>query len=190
MRSRYVMAVVLGCMVFSPLVAQELPNTKELGRAAVEYRDDAVHLVAAYYYSQLNHETRWLLIETALTTEARTTIPREAFRLMTPTGVEIALASQERFFRETEQTRLLLQNAALVRHNVRSYFNRRPRVEPLRFFSLPPGPLVQSDVRVDRFRVVTGDLFFEARTGTWEQGVYTLVLDHEGTHAAVPIDLR
>jgi len=177
-------------MVFWPLAAQELPNTKELGRAAVEYRDDGVHLVAAYYYSQVNHETRWLLIETALTTEARTTIPREAFRMMTPAGVEIALASQERFFRETEQIRLLLQNAAMVRHNVRSYFNRRPQVEPLRFFSLPPGPLVQSNVRVDRFRVVVGDLFFETPTGVWEQGIYTLVLDHEGTHAAVPIDLH
>jgi len=142
MRSRCVMALVMAFAIVLPVATQDLPNTKELGRAAIEYRDDTVHLVAAYYYSQLNHETRWLLTETGLTTEVRTTIPREAFWLILPAGIETPLAAQERFSRETEQTRLLRQNAALVRHNLRSYFNRRPQVEPLRFFSFPPGPLV------------------------------------------------
>ena len=190
MRSRCVMVLGMAFAVVLPVATQDFPNTKELGRAAIEYRDDTVHLVAAYYYSQLNHETRWLLIETGLTTEIRTTIPREAFWLISPAGIKVPLAAQERFSRETEQTRLLLQNVALVRHNLRSYFNRRPRVEPLRFFSLPPGPLVQSNVRVDRFRLVTGDLFFEAPTGVWDPGTYTLVLEHEGAHAAVPIQLQ
>lgn len=39
--------------------ADELfPNTKSRGRAAVEYRDDAIQAVAAYYYSQREHESR------------------------------------------------------------------------------------------------------------------------------------
>ena len=39
------------------------PNTKDLGHAVVEYEDDAIKVVAAYKYSQQNHDSRWLLIE-------------------------------------------------------------------------------------------------------------------------------
>ena len=43
------------------------PNTSDLGRAAVEYEDDALQVVAAYYYSQRHHDSRWLLIEIGVT---------------------------------------------------------------------------------------------------------------------------
>jgi hypothetical protein len=62
------------------------PNTKEHGRAAIEYRDDAIQLVAAYYYSQRNHDSVWLLIEAGVSTEERMTVDRDAFRLITPDG--------------------------------------------------------------------------------------------------------
>jgi len=164
------------------------PNTTELGGAAIQYKDDAVHLVAAYYYSQHNHDSRWLLIEAAVSTEERMTIHRDAIRLITPDGVDVTLATQRRFARDSQRTRLLIQQAATTRHGIGSYFTQR--AENFRFFRLPSGPVVSDDFVVDNFRVAGGDLFFESSTGSWENGTYTLVIEHEGMRAAVPIELE
>ena len=166
------------------------PNTTERGRAAVEYKDDAINLVAAYYYSQFNHDSRWLLIEAAVSTEDRMTIHRDSLRLITPDGVEITLAAQERFARDIQRVRLLLQNATPTRHGVRLYFNRRNRSENFRFFRLPRDRVVSDGFVIDANRVAWGDLFFESPTGAWEDGTYTLVIEHEGVRAAVPIELE
>ena len=172
------------------LAQDGFPNTKELGRAATEYRDDALHLVAAYYHSQLEHDNRWLLIEAAFTTEELSTVPRTAFRLVMPDGVEVPLAEQRHFSADHPRVRQLLQNASLTRHDVVSYFNRRGRVEQFQFFTVPSGQTVHVDVQADQFRVAAGDLFFEAPTGAWAEGLYTLILEHEDLRAAVPIELR
>ena len=166
------------------------PNTEERGRAAIEYRDDAIQFVAAYYYSQRNHDSVWLLIEAGVSTEERMTVHRDAIRLITPDGEELALATQESFGRDIERTRQLIQNAALTRHGAGSSFNRRPQSERFRFFTLPERGTVADDFVVDRFRAAFGDLFFEAPTGAWEEGTYMLVLEHEGVRAAVPIELE
>ena len=186
------LAVALVFTLPSTVQAQNegFPNTKEQGRAATEYRDDAIQLVAAYYYSQRNHESTWLLIEVALTTEERMTIHRDALRLITPDGTELALATQERFSRDVERVRQLVQNARTSRHGTGAYFNRRNQSEEIRFFSLPGSRLVANDFRVDRFRFALGDLFFESPTGAWQDGIYTLVLEHEETRVAVPIVLE
>ncbi len=169
---------------------EHFPNTKEWGRAAIQYRDDQLHLVAAYYYSQLEHGSRWLLIETAFTTEALSTIPRTAFHLITPDRRRVELSDQRDFTADHPRVRQLLQNAGTTRHDVVGYFNRRGRVEPFRFFALPSGRTVQEDVQADQFRVAAGDLFFQAPGGSWPAGIYTLVLEHEQLRAAVPIELR
>ena len=166
------------------------PHTKDWGRAAIQYKDDDIHLVAAYYYSQRNHDSHWLLIEAAVSTEERMTIHRDSIRLITPDGVEVTLAAQQRFGRDIPRVRLIIQNATTTRHDVRSYFNRRGRSESFRFFSLPGGPVVFDDFVVDSFRVAGGDLFFESPTGAWEDGTYTLIIEHEGVRAAVPIELE
>lgn len=186
------LSVVLVLTLASTAQAQneDFPNTKELGRAATEYRDDAIQLVAAYYYSQRNHDSTWLLIEAALTTEERMTIHRDALRLITPDGIEVALATQERFGQDIERVRQLVQNARLSRHGTWAYFNRLNQREEIRFFSLPGGRLVADDFVVDRFRFALGDLYFASPTGLWEDGIYTLVLEHDGGRAAVPIVLE
>ncbi|MDA1093524.1 MAG: hypothetical protein O3A25_09700 [Acidobacteria bacterium] len=165
------------------------PNTKSRGRAAVEYRDDAIQAVAAYYYSQREHESRWLLIEVALVSEERMSLPRTAFRLVSPDGQEIAVAEQSQFAEDSTRTTPLLQNARSTRHNVTSYF-RQQRWEDLRFFTVPFGPVVQDEFVIDKTRVVSGDLFFVAPTGAWADGTYALVVEHEGTRASLPIVLE
>jgi len=62
------------------------PANRERGRAAVEYRDKAAHIVAAYYYSQRHHDSRWIVIDSALSMEERSVLHREAFALRTPGG--------------------------------------------------------------------------------------------------------
>ena len=173
-------------------VAQDelFPNTEEKGRAAIQYQDDEIQLVAAYYYSQRNHDSRWLLIEAALTTAERMTIRRDAFRLITPDGTEVALPIQRRFSQDVERVRRLVQNASTSRHGTPAYFKARNQTEDIRFFSLPGGRTVANDFYVDRDRIALGDLFFLSPTGAWEDGTYTLVLEHEGVRAAVPIELE
>jgi hypothetical protein len=162
--------------------------TTERGRAAIEFKDDAIHLVAAYYYSQENHDSRWLLIEAAVSTEERITVHRDAFRLITPDGVEIPLAPHTRFRSDVERVRRLVQNASTTRHSISSYFTRW-RLEPFGFFRLPGTGTIRDDVVVDRDRTALGDLFFESPTAAWANGTYTLVVEWEGIRASVPIEL-
>jgi hypothetical protein len=163
---------------------------RQRGRAAVEYRDEEIHIVAAYYYSQRNHESRWLLIESGISTDAPATIKREAIALRTPQGREIPLATQRRIGEDVPRIEQLLQNAGVLSHNVASYFNQRDRTESMRLFTLPFGGVVSDSFVVDRHRVAVGPLFFEAPTGAWERGTYALIVRHEKGMAQLPINLE
>ena len=115
---------------------------------------------------------------------------RAAFRLIAPDGEEMVLAEQAEFARDSNRTRPLLQNARTTRHPVASYIRRRNFTEPLRFFTVSFGPVVQDEFVVDKNRVVHGDLFFIAPTGLWEDGTYSLIVEQNGVRAAVPIILE
>ena len=91
------------------------PNTSDRGRAAVEYEDDALQAVAAYYYSQENHDSRWLLIELAMSASSHMRIERDDIVLRRPDGREIALASQRDWRRDHQRVIPLLQNARVTR---------------------------------------------------------------------------
>ena len=160
------------------------------GRAAVEYRDKAIHVVAAYYYSQRNHDSRWLLIQTALSTTDEQIMRRGQFVLRTPAGREIPLATQTRIGEEVTRIEQLLQNAKVQGHDLVSYFKQRDRIEDMQFFRLPFGPVVHDEFIVDRDRVAVGPLFFESPTGAWERGTYALVIRHEKGSAELPIQLE
>ena len=62
------------------------PNTTDWGRAAVEFESDDLEVVAAYYYSQRHHDSRWLLIELAVSASKPMRIDREDITLITPDG--------------------------------------------------------------------------------------------------------
>ena len=174
------------------LAAQEEFSSanRQRGRAAVEYRDEEIHMVAAYYYSQRNHESRWLLIEAGISTDAPATIHRNQIALRTPQGREIPLATQRRIGEDVPRIEQLLQNAGVLSHNVASYFNQRDRTESMRLFTLPFGGVVSDSFVVDRHRVAVGPLFFEAPTGAWERGTYALIVRHEKGTAQLPINLE
>ena len=109
------------------------PNTQDRGRAAVEYKDDALQVVAAYYYSQRNHDSRWLLIEIAVGSTAPTRIRRSDVTLVTPDDRVVPLASQRAFSQDHRRTRLLRQTAVATRHPVEGYLRER-RAVPFQWF--------------------------------------------------------
>ena len=70
----------------SQLSAQTDHPAKHRGRAIVEFHDKAMHAVVAYNYSQRNHDSRWILIQSALTTSKESIVHRSDIVLRTPQG--------------------------------------------------------------------------------------------------------
>lgn len=195
-RRAQVMAGVLMAALLSPFglvgaAQQEFSsNNRERGRAAVEYKDADIHVVAAYYHSQRNHDSRWLMIETAVSTNDLQTIERKAFALRAPDGREIPLATQREVGKDTTQIERLLQNGSAVRHNVLSYFTQRDQAEGMRLFRLPFGDVVHDSFVTDPHRVSVGTLFFRSPTGAWAEGTYALIVRHSKGAAELPIRLE
>jgi hypothetical protein len=176
----------------SPLAAQQEFShaNKKHGRAVVEFRDKTIHVVAAYYYSQRNHDSRWLLIQTAISTADETIIHRNEIALRTPQGREIPLATQTRIGEDVNKVEQLLQNAKVQTHDVASYFRQQDRLEDMQLFRLPFGPVVHNEFIVDRDHVAIGPLFFEGPSGAWADGTYALVIRHGTNTAELPIELE
>ena len=164
-------------------------NTKKQGRAAVEYRDAEIHVVAAYYYSQNNHDSRWLLIQVAMSTTRNLTFDRKDITIVAPGGRTVELSSQEQFAADVNRVKTLVQNAAVLRHNTLSYFNERNRAESMRLFALNSGPVLTNFV-TDEHHVAVGDFYFASPTGRWDDGVYSLVIEKDGARAVLPIELQ
>jgi len=163
---------------------------RERGRAAVEFQDKDIHAVAAYYYSQRNHDSHWITIDLALSTTRRTTFRRESIALRTPAGREIPLATQTRVGEDTTKVEALLRHARVEGHDVLSYFSQRDHTYPMRLFTFPFNGVVLSEFLVDRNEVASGPLFFESPTGAWEDGTYALILRHQNGAAELPIRLE
>lgn len=184
-------AAVLAVAMPGASAQQEFKSAnRQIGKAAVEYRDKEIHVVAAYYHSQRNHESRWLLIESALSTTREAIIKREHIALRTPQGREIPLATQRRIGEDVKRVEQLLQNATVQTHPVASYFSERDRIEDMKMFRLPFGPVVHDEFIADRDHVAVGPLFFESPTGAWEKGTYALVVRHSNGVAELPIRLE
>jgi hypothetical protein len=190
---RYVsLAAALALLVGTGARAQQEFSSanRDRGRAAVEYRDQDVQIVAAYYYSQHNHDSRWIVIDAALSTTDRNVLPRQAFSLRTPAGRVIPLATQERVGEDTVNVERLLRHSSVEGHDVRTYFTQRDRTYGMKFFTFPFGGVVHNDFVVDRNEVAAGPLFFESPTGAWEKGTYALVVRHAKGVAELPIRLE
>jgi hypothetical protein len=81
------------------------------------------------------------------------TIPSEAFRLITPVGIEITRAAQQWFSDDIPRTRLRVQSASATRHSITLYFNQRTQSGNFQCFSPPYGPTVHNRFMIDDRRV-------------------------------------
>jgi hypothetical protein len=169
----------------------ELAHVKQLGAALSEYNDGNVHAVAAYYYSQRNHDSAWVLVELGFNSQRAVQINRDRIELATPSGDVVPLSGHRRWALDATRATRLLQQVRPTRHQVRSYFKEIADITRLRFFIRPDdrGTIVDAmDSTSDQ--VLLGDLFFESPTGAWERGRYVLAIGHARGVAQLPIELR
>jgi len=175
----------------SRTVPKEFDHVRTLGRALSEFRDSRIHVVAAYYYSQINHDSPWLLIQLGTMGVAAMKIERNAIELVTPKGRVVRLASQTRWAADARRNTLLLQQSTSLRHPVSSYFTPTNGGTGLRFFARPPGMgTVQEVVYLKRDELAVGDLLFESPTRLWDEGTHALFIRYDGAEAVLPIELR
>lgn len=170
---------------------REFSHVSQQGAALVEYHDGVTQAVAAYYHSQRNHDTPWLLIEVGVSSSRSLVLRRDRVRLVSPSGQVVPLAAQTRWGGDSARARGLLQQARTTRHQVRTYFRGPRDGVGLRFFGRPEqGQTVVDVAQIAPEEVLLGDLLFESPTGAWERGTYALEIEHEGGTAALPIELR
>ena len=174
----------------SAQVGQAFPNTNKYGRATIEYRHKGLGVVANYDYSQRNHSGPWLLIDVALESTDRFVLHRTNFKLITPDGQTIPLASQQQGRNDMPNINLLIQNAKIHRKDLDSYFPQRDRHEAFNFFSLPFVRSITDEAIVDNDRVAQGPLLFQSQSGNWKEGTYRLVLTNDKAKAELPITLQ
>ena len=192
--TRVLVALTFCCATLALAVpqvtAQQGSPARKLGKAVVEYRDKAIHLVIAYNYSQRNHDSTWLYLETAVTSPDDMKIRREDIALRTPQGQTIPLATQRQVGDDTKQVEQLLQNARSVSHDVPSYFRSHTYTEDMQLFRLPFGRIVHDEFIIGREFLAVGPFFFASPTGSWENGTYALVVRHKNGVAELPIELE
>jgi hypothetical protein len=186
------LAIASGSLIAqSRSVPREFDRVRTLGRALSEFKDGRIHVVAAYYYSQLNHDSPWLLIQLGALAELAIQIERDRIALVTPSGRAVQLASQARWAADSGRNTLLIQQATSLKHPVYSYFSPVNGQTGLRFFARPPGTgTVLEVVYLRPEELVLGDLLFESPTGSWEKGTYALAIRYDGEEAVLPIKLQ
>ena len=172
-------------------VPKEFEHVRTMGRALSEFNDDRIQLVAAYYYSQSNHDAPWLLIELGALRQRATAIRRDQIELVTPDGRVVKLATHARWSQDSTRSVLLLQQTTNARHPVSSYFLASNGETSLRFFTDPRrGGTVRNEALLAPNELALGDLFFESPTRLWDKGTYALVVRYDGAEAVLPIELR
>lgn len=171
-------------------LAPSFPHTNKNGRATVVYQHEGQTFVANYDYSQRNHDAPWLLIDVALGSSTRFVLHRNDFRLVTPAGQAIRLASQQAGESDPNGINKLLQNARIHRRELDGYFPQRNTQETIHFVSLPFARSISDEAVVDNDRVTSGPLLFRSLDGGWPEGTYSLTLDNPRMKAALPIALQ
>jgi hypothetical protein len=191
MKRSILMALAVGvlCGPAGAAAQDPFPNTKQHGRATVEFRDDKLHVVANYDYSQGRHGSPWLLIDLAASTRHPGLIHRDNLTLVTPSGSRLTVASQSRFLEDSKAVTSLIQNARIFRQQLDSYFNQRGRNDRFQFLALPGQGLAIDSAVLNDDRVTIGEIFFDKPDG-WEAGTYRLVIDLKDAHAELPIMLK
>jgi hypothetical protein len=186
------LALVVGALwgAVRPLAQdQAFPNTKQRGRATVEYKDKTLQVVANYDYSQRSHDSSWLLIDIAASSKRPGIIHRDNVTLVTPSGSRLMVAGQSRFLEDSQGVTSLMQNAKIWRQQLDTYFNQRGRNDRIQFLALPGQGLAIDSAVLNDDRVTMGEVFFEMPRG-WDAGTYSLVIDLKDAHAALPIVLK
>lgn len=187
-------AAAVSALVAPPLEAppalEEFPDTRFRERAVAEYDDGVLQVVASYAHAQARHDSRWLYLQIGFGATESISIRSDDVVLVRPDGVEVPVASVRDHRRDIGRVRQLQNEVRNWYHAVGDYI-RQP-VGYRFFFAVHPGGGVPDRiVRIGRLRHAWGDLYFVSPDGTWEAGVYSLVVrDGDDVIARLPVVLE
>ena len=192
-----VLAAVL--LVPPPLTAQRATERESVGephevnragREIVEYTSDRLQVVAVPYYFPEGHDPKWLLLDVAMDVRSGDPIKvaRRDFSIEGPGGLHVPLSTLPAFRRAHRQLRPMMLQLHTRERPIAGFFPIPCADHNFRFF-VPTGELRQTEVHASwQGSCVRGDLFFEAPSGTWDGGTYTLVIGGE-TDIRLPFDI-
>ena len=173
-----------------PPALEEFPDTRFRERAVAEYDDGGLQVVAAYAHAQVRHEARWLFVQVGFGAAESTSIRSDDVVLVRPDGVEVPVASARDHRRDIGGVRQLRNEVNNFHHRVVDYI-RQPAGFRFFFGTHPGGGVPDRIARIGRQRHAWGDLYFVAPDGTWDAGVYALVVrDGDGVVARLPVVLE
>lgn len=189
--SRWTAILALTALAGSAVAAEKAAPVKRLGKTVVRYQDDAVKAVLSWRFANQTFDKEpWLLLELAFAAEGKAVnLNREDVALLGPDGERIPLPGQKRFAEGVRDPLQVVRRASVARDPLDNYFSRPTQFESLRFFTVPGGSVVQDEASGGPSWLIQGDLFFEAPTGVWKPGNYTLVLKNKTMDVALPFSL-
>jgi len=167
------------------------PPVKRLGKTVVQYRDESVKAVLSWRYANQTFEKEaWLLLELAFAAEGKAVdLNREDVSLLTPGGERLPLPGQKRLAESTTDVRWVVQKASVARDPITGYFPYQTREQRIPFFAIPGEQVVLDEIGGGHSTLSRGDLYFEAPSGAWKPGLYTLLLENKGMKVELPFHL-
>lgn len=175
----------------APGTAVDEPHEIERpGRDIVEYTSDRLQVVAVHYYFPEDNDPKWLLIDVAMDVRSGDPIrvARRDFSLEGPDGLRVPLSTLPAFRRAYRQLRPLMLQLHTRERPIAGFFPVPCADHNFRFFA-PTGELRQTEIHASwQGSCVRGDLFFEAPSGAWDGGTYTLAIDGD-TNIRLPFEI-
>jgi hypothetical protein len=167
------------------------PPLKRLGKTVVQHKDDRVKAVLSWRFANQTFDKEpWFLVELAFAAEGGgVDLNREDVSLLTPDGERLPLPGQKRLAEGLKDVRWFLQRSSVARDPLTGYFPRPDLERRLPFFGIPGEQIVQDEVGGGHSTLIRGDLFFEAPSGSWKPGRYTLVLRNKKMDVELPFTL-
>ena len=208
-RATYLVPALVFVVASGSLFAQSRPvptqfdNVRPLGRAVSEFKDDRIQIVVAYDYSQVHHDSPWLLIGFGALSRSsmRMKIERDRIEVVTPDDRLVPHATHARL-RDASVLNglnglvLQLTSTAASRYRLDWYLPSTFLLgsRDYRFSSDRPGSfmfgteLEPMDIEGPQ-GTAFADLLFESPTGSWQKGAYAVVIRYDGEEAVLPIEL-
>jgi hypothetical protein len=143
-----------------------------------------------YRMAQLNVGEEWAMLEVGLTLREGTpnmTIKREDFKIKTPDGTTIALATQQEYAK-AGYLRALNERSKIVRDSIDYFPVSASRANALRFFGNlgEPGQQIAYDqMELSSTRASVGRLYFHVPGGI-KVGQHWLLVNFNGSEVQVP----
>ncbi|MCX7894411.1 MAG: hypothetical protein N2447_00435 [Thermoanaerobaculum sp.] len=169
-------------------VPTDTPGVERMGATVLRYRGPEVELALGYRFATLSLGEEWLMVDLAVTAAAGKVVEvqRDRIWVVTPSGQQLPLASQEEFAAVYPRLQPTLRRAALAADPL-GYFSRELTCS-LGFFAAPGEGLVFPSVHLDDRRVCEGPLYFFVPGGI-QPGRWVLALDVVESQVRIPFYL-